>query len=419
MKSISKIKILGLLLLITSSLSAQFNTRFFNDTTQQLNFYAGADFAYGSNVMTNEFSNKFLFGGKIERELKDKTYKNLGNDNRLGGDLNYRLAVEIPFDTIFRKTGISLIVGAEFNEHVDVTFDENLFRLIFDGNKQFAGQITDISQTNYNYYKYQRLNIGFINHKKYGNKLAKEGVVLSIIKGEEHQAANGSGTMTTEQYGRQIDLDIKYTYNSSDTTNKGFKAFNGIGVSTDLFSEFYFKNGDKFYMGLEDLGFVHWNKNSIEISTDSLYSYNGIVIDDIFNINDSLIDKLSKDSILDIISTKKQEADYAIALPTAVHLIYSKQLSHKVIGSLGVYYKILSSYKPLIYANVNYYLNPTFVIKTQLAWGGYGKYNIGLSVGKSIKNSFQLFVGTNNLEGFVIPSKAYGNSGFIGLKKYF
>lgn len=397
----------------------QFSNDLFIDSTQRLSFYAGMDFSYGSNVMSNQFSNKFLFGGTIDRDLKDDTYKNLGTNNRLGGDLNYHLTAEIPLDTIFRKTNISLIVGVEFNDHVDVTFDENLFKLVFDGNKQFAGQTTDISQTNYNYYKYQRLNVGLVKYKDYDGKPAKEGVVISLIKGEEHQAANGSGTMTTEQYGRQIDLDLMYTYNSSDTANKGFKAFNGLGISTDLFSEFYFKNGDKFRIAIEDLGFVHWNKNSLEIRTDSFYTYRGVVIDDIFNINDSLIDKLSKDSILDIISTNREKADYAIALPTAVHLTYSKQLSNKTIGSLGVYHKILSSYLPLIYANINYSINPTFVIKSQLSWGGYGKYNVGLYFAKSIKNSFQLFVGTNNLEGFVIPSKAYGNSGFVGLKKYF
>ena len=345
---------------------SQFNNNFFVDSVQRLSFYTGLDFSYGSNVMSNQFSNKFLFGGTIDRSLKDKTYKNLGDNNRLGGDLNYQITAEIPFDTVFRKTGISLIVGVEFNEHVDVTFDENLFRLIFDGNKQFAGQTTDISQTNYNYYKYQRLNFGFVKHKKYDGKPAKEGVILSLIKGEEHQAANGSGSMTTEQYGRQIDLDLMYTYNSSDTANKGLKAFNGLGISTDIFSEFYFKNGDKFYLAIEDLGFVHWNKNSLEIMTDSSYSYKGVVIDDIFNINDSLIDKLSKDSILDIISTNREKADYATALPSAVHLRYTKQLSTKVIGNLGVYHKILSSYFPLIYANVNYYFNPTFVVMSQL-----------------------------------------------------
>lgn len=398
---------------------AQFDINFFTDTTQQLNFYAGLDFTYGSNVMSNQFSNKFLFGGNIDRDLKDKAYKNLGDNNRLGGDLNYNLTAEIPFDTIFKKTGISLIVGVEFNEHVNVTFDENLFRLIFDGNKQFAGQTTNISQTNYNYYKFQRLNFGFVNYKKSKGKMAKEGVILSIIKGQEHEAANGSGTMTTEQYGRQIDLDLIYTYNSSDTANKGFKAFNGLGLSTDLFSEFYLQNGDKVYLGIEDLGFVHWNKNSIEIGTDSFYSYEGVVIDNIFNINDSLIDNLSKDSILEVISTNKEKEDYAIALPTGFHINYSKQFNQKLRGSVGVYYKILSSYFPLIYANTTYNFNPNFAFKSQIAWGGYGKYNIGFSLAKSIKNSFQIFIGTNNLEGFVVPSKAYSNSGFIGLKKYF
>jgi len=414
-----KIKLVLFLSVISINLSAQFNTNFFRDTTQQLNFYVGADFTYGSNVISNQFSNKFLFGGEIDRELKDKAYENLGNNNRLGGDLNYFLNAEVPFDTIFGKSNISLIFGLEYNEHVNVTFDENLFRLIFDGNKQFAGQTTNISQTNYNYFKYQRFNFGFINYKFSEGRTAKEGVVLSIIKGEEHQAANGQGQMKTEQFGRQIDLDLTYTYNSSDTTNKGIAAFNGWGLSTDLFTELYLKNGDKFYLGIEDLGFVHWNKKSIEISTDSSYLFDGVYIDNIFDINDSLIDRISKDSIFEAISNTKQKADYAIALPTAFHIVYTKELSDKLKANVGLYYKILSSYFPLLYANAIYYANPNFAIKTQLAWGGYGKYNVGLSLAKSIKNSFQLFIGTNNIEGFIMPNNAYSNSGFIGLKKYF
>lgn len=61
----------------------QFNNDLFVDSTQRLSFYAGMDFSYGSNVMSNQFSNKFLFGGTIDRDLKDDTYKNLGTNNRL------------------------------------------------------------------------------------------------------------------------------------------------------------------------------------------------------------------------------------------------------------------------------------------------------------------------------------------------
>lgn len=402
------------------SAKAQFNTDFFTDTTQRFNIYVGADYTYGSTAMNNQFLNKFLFGGKIDREMKDNAYSKLNKNNRLGGDLNYKIAAEIPFDTLFGKRNLSLLVGVEFTEHIDASFSADLFKFTFDGNKQFAGMSADISATNFNYYKYQRINVGLIKHKFSEGKLAKEGFVLSIIKGEEHKAITiPKGSIYTEELGRSIEVGIDYIYNSSDTAQKGIKAFNGFGISTDLFTEFFLKNGDKIYLGIEDLGFVYWNKNSLELAADSLFYFDGIAIDNIFDLNDSILDNISKDSIIDNISTRNEKGDYSVALPTALHIIYTKQLSEKSKVNAGIYYKILSNYFPLIYTNYYYYIKPNFVVKTQLSYGGYGKFNIGLALAKSFNNKFDVMIGTNNIEGLLVPNMSYSNSGFIGLKKYF
>lgn len=413
---------LTFLIILGSAISAtaQFNTDFFTDTTQRFNIYVGANYTYGSSVMNNQFLNKFLFGGKIDREMKDKAYSKLSGNNRLGGDLNYQLAAEIPFDTLFGKTNLSLLVGVELNEHIDASFSSDLFKFTFDGNKQFAGMSADISNTNYNYYKYQRVNVGLIKHKLVDGKQAKEGFVVSLIKGEEHKAITiPTGSIYTEQLGKAIDIDIDYIYNSSDTAQKGLKAFNGFGVSTDLFTEFFLKNGDKIYLGIEDLGFVYWNNNSLELAADSLFHFGGIVVDNIFDLNDSLLDNISKDSIIDNITNRDEKGDYSIALPTAFHIIYTKQINEKSKFNAGIYYKILSNYFPLIYTNYFYYINPKFSVKTQLAYGGYGKFNVGFAVAKSFNNKIDIMIGTNNIEGLMFPNMSYSNSGFIGLKKYF
>jgi hypothetical protein len=417
-----KIELFFLFALILScgKLSSQNNTDFFVDSTQQLNVSVGMDFTYGSTVMNNEFLNKFLFGGKIDRELKDKAYTNLGGNNRLGGDLNYKATVEIPFDTIFGKSDISMVIGVEANEHIDGAFSSDLFRFTFDGNKQFAGESASLDGINYNYYKIQRLNLGFINHKIFDNGIAKEGAIISIIKGEEQRAITiPRGSIFTEQNGREIDVDLNYLYNSSDTANKGFMAFNGMGISTDLFTEFFLKNGDKIYMGIEDLGFVYWNKSSLEITTDSVFHYEGVFIDNIFDLNDSLIDNLSKDSIINSISTTNEKGDYSVALPTAIHLTYTKIFNDKWKANIGFYGRILSNYFPYIYANIYHYFNSSFAIKSQLAYGGYGKINVGVALSKNIKNSFNIFIGTNNIDALVAPVNSYSSSGFLGVKKYF
>ncbi|MBL4667654.1 MAG: hypothetical protein JKY30_00105 [Flavobacteriales bacterium] len=417
------IKILVTFLLIGFSqfaVVAQNSNDFFADSTRQLNVFFGLNYTYGSSVMNNEFLNKFIFGGKIEREHKDKAYQKLSNNNRLGGDLNYKFITEIPLDTFLGKTSLSFQVGLEIIEHMDGEFSSDLFRFVFDGNKQFAGKSINLGGTNFNYFSYQQLNLGIINYRTIDEKLAKEGVIVSIIMAKEHKAITvPTGSIFTEELGKEIDVDLNYLYNSSDTNNTGIGAYNGVGVSTDLFTEFFLKNGDKIHLGVEDLGFIYWNSNSLELAADSIFHFEGVEVDNIFDLNDSLLSTISKDSLINSITTSDKKRDYSIALPTAININYTKIINEKWKINIGLYHKILSNYFPLISTNYYYYFNKKFVVKAHLSYGGYGKLNTGLALAKSVSRYFDIFIGTNNLEAYVVPSTSYSSSGFLGLKAYF
>jgi hypothetical protein len=397
---------------------AQVDNDFFNDTTQRVSIDLSGNYSFGSNAVNTKFLNKFLFGGKIEQELKESVYSNLSEYNNIGQDINYHLNVTIPFDTLFNKTNLSLLFGIEFIEHFDIKFTEDLFKFTFDGNKQFAGKSAEISGTNFNFYNYQQINFGLINTKVKGDKIAKEGVIFSLIKGQSHQAITiPTASIFTEQDGKEIIVDLNYTYNSSDTANNGLSAFNGYGVSTDLFTQFFLKNGDKIHLGINDLGFIYFNKQSIEYRTDSTFYYDGIEVDNVFDLNDSILSDISKDSIVENISTTNK-GDYSIALPTAFNIIYTKYINQKWKLKFGIYHKILSNYFPLIYTNAYYYFNNSLAVKGRISYGGYGKFNAGLAFGKTFKR-FDILIGTNNIVAFIAPSSTYNNTGFVTVKAYF
>ncbi|KAB2859566.1 MAG: hypothetical protein F9K09_01650 [Flavobacteriales bacterium] len=408
-----------LLFLVSEGIAQQTNT-FFNDTIPRLNISINGQFDYGSNVASNQFINKFIFGGKIDQQNKTNLYKNLGSRNTIGGDFNLSFKAEIPVDSFLGKTNFSFLIGIEHNEHFDGKFSSDLSKIIFDGNKPFAGKHANISGTNFNYINYQQLNFGFINFKKSRQKTAREGAVFSIIKAQEHQAIIiPDGTLFTEQFGKQLEVDINYTYNSSDSTKKGIKAFNGIGISTDLFTEFYVKNNGKISIEINDLGFIQWGKKSIQIEADTLLIYDGVEVDNVFDLNDSIISSFSQDSLLDYVSTKKSKGGYAIALPTSINLNYQHTINSKWNASIGIKHRILANYFPLIYSNIQYYITPKFIVQGNLLYGGYGKFNGGITIAKQFKDNFQLVVGTTHLGAFILPSATYSNNGFLQLKVYF
>lgn len=415
-----KVKLLLILVLFSFNGFTQSFQNYFSDTIQRTNVAIQTNYQYGSDGMSNQFMNKFIYGGKIDQDLKSKAYKKLKPNNTFGADLNVNINAEIPFDTLLGKTNLSLVVGVEMVEHIDVNFTEDLFKLTFDGNKQFAGEYAELGKTGFNYFNYQQINLGLINYKKQNGRVAREGVMFSVIKAEEHIAIKvPRGTMFTEQLGKEIELDINYIYNSSDTANRGLSAFNGYGVSTDLFSEFYLKNNDKITVEVNDLGFIHWNQQSIQIEADSIFNYDGVDFDNIFDLNDSIVSSISRDSLIELISSKKNKQGYAIALPTSLNLFYTKSLNSKIKIDVGVRHKILANYFPMIYGNIYYQFNPTLVAQTHLSYGGYGLFNMGLAVAKSFNNKFQFYLGSNNVLAFIMPKSTYSGSGFVGLKMYF
>ena len=394
----------------------QFND-FFEDTLQRVNISTFGSYNYGSNAITSNFINTFITGEKIDDPLKQNVFGRLADQNRFGGDLNYQLNIEIPLKKKGEQSPVSLLVGVGQNEHIDSRFSRDLFKLIFDGNKQFAGETIDISGFNYSYFTYQELRVGFINHKKNKAKVAKRGVVLSVIKAEEFQDITVSrGTIFVEELGREITLDLNYAYNQSDTANQGFSAVNGLGVATDLFTQFFLKNGDKISLAIEDLGFIYWNNQSINNAADSVFNYEGIFIGNVFDLNDSLLTDISRDSIIDNIAVVNQKTSSSIAIPASLNVSYTKYFNKKLRINMGFYHKILANYFPLIYTNTYYHFSKSIAMKAHISYGGYGKLNTGLAIGTFINNKYTIFVGSNNIEGFLIPQSSYANNGYLGLK---
>lgn len=419
-RKISNILIVIFVCFISSLAYSQNFQSFFEDSLRRTNISIQSNYFYGSSSINNAFMNKFIYGGEITREEKDKIYEKLNTLNTFGADFNVNINAELKFDTLFGKTKLMMLVGAEMIEHADARFSADLFKLFMDGNKQFAGKYADLSKTNINYFSYQQLNFGLINYRTHNNKIAREGVIFSLIKGQEHTAVKiPRGTLFTEEFGREIELDLNYIYNNSDTASKKITAFNGLGVSTDLFSEFNLDENSKLYVAVNDLGFIQWNKKSIQIQADSLFTYDGVDVENIFDLNDSLVSSISRDSLLNLISNQRNKGSYAIALPTSINLMYSKQFNSKLKAEFGFRHKILANYFPWVYGNLYYYFKPNLVSQIHLSYGAYGTYNFGLAIAKSFKEKLQCYVGTHNVLGFLVPQYTNSGSAYIGLKMYF
>ena len=115
----------------------------------------------------------------------------------------------------------------------------------------------------------------------------------------------------------------------------------------------------------------------------------------------------------------KQKQGETKLLPTSFTIDYTKYINEKWQFNGGIYYKIFANYFPLFYTNTSYFVTPNFITRVHLSYGGYGKLNLGLALAYQLKNSYTLFVGSNNIDAFISPSTSFANNGFVGIKAQF
>ena len=85
----------------------------------------------------------------------------------------------------------------------------------------------------------------------------------------------------------------------------------------------------------------------------------------------------------------------------------------------GIRYVFNGNYHLLAYVKGNFIINPKFTVSATVGYGGYGKFNYGIGAFANLGKGFIIYAGSSNLEGFITPKKAAGQSAYISLVKNF
>jgi hypothetical protein len=85
----------------------------------------------------------------------------------------------------------------------------------------------------------------------------------------------------------------------------------------------------------------------------------------------------------------------------------------------GLQYRIANGYLPYGYVGARAPLPHGFFIDGRFAYGGYGSWNLGLELRKRFGEVFEVRLGTNNIEGYVLPMFGTSQSAYISLAGYF
>jgi hypothetical protein len=235
---------------------------------------------------------------------------------------------------------------------------------------------------------------------------------MSLINGQNLYNVNVSdGGIFTQETGEYIDITMKGDMYQSKTNSFS----NGLGAGLNFKYEIKKDSTYRILFEARNVGFMRWNNSTKHSSMDTTIRFEGIVIDNIFAIQDSTFNNINAESIAGD-GLKTQNASHWMSLPLTLRANYRHYLGTKNYLEGDITYKNWGTYIPKLIVSYGRQFNRSISAEVNGGYGGYGTYHVGANFNANLRY-FQFKVGASDLLGFIAP-KQFCNQGAYLMASY-
>ncbi len=365
----------------------------------------------GSNALDNSFFKKSIFGGHLENGHLDKLQSVMKDQNRAGFIASVSLEIYNMRDTIFNRPQWGIRAGFSTNYHGAMSFSKDLYSVIYRGNAAFMNDTAMLGPLNYQFQAWQKMGFGIFNKHNLSS------LTLSLVEGQKLQSLIVSEAgLYTSMNGDSLALSYRGDLLRSDRARSGLANGSGIGAALDLdYNLPLEEHNGVISISLRDFGFVAWNRMSEKITYDSITSWTGVNVHDVFQMTS---DSLDLPGLKDSLNYSTQFKRVLMPLPASVHLRYSRFFSAKNFYEAGISIWPNKAAVPLVYAGLSHFISEHFLLSEKVSFGGYGRFGIGAEVQWMPRGAWLFRVGTRHIGGFTMGS-ARSVDAYFSLAKIF
>lgn len=392
-------------------LDAILSKSFYTDSAK-LQITTGLDYELNSNrSLPNSLLKDIYVNRTISETSKYQSNERLKGFNTLGLNGLADLSVKYKIDNdkaVFVKAYTSQL--ASFN------FTDDAFKVVTNGNADYAGKTADFSGSSVYNINYQTIGLGL--EKKIKSKLYSVG--LYYVSGSQYQNYEiKNGKLFTEIDGTYINFvnNSKIEYTDNQKTN----LFSNVGAGTSLsFSvvDFDTSKALNYSFHVSDLGFVTYN-NVSTFSKDTSYNFDGYEIPNLLQINTSDFLNVRTDSIYTVLGYKEVNQSKTVYLPFKIKTNIAYKLSNKLNLLADLQYIKLKKYMPKVGVGLQYKLCNYFSAFTKITAGGFGGVNSQLGFYTQLPGKIHLYANINALEYLIAPAKTSGVGLQVNLARVF
>lgn len=395
-----------LLILVSFSAFSQELTPVFEDTVFERNELHLSSFNYySSNRFNNDLMDKFIFGGEITTEIKDRSEQRLGRINSFGAEAEQRIDFFNGDINPLGRDQYGMIISFSDNHLVSSNIASDLFRTVMYGNTDYVGDTMDFSFSHLQYLHFQKFGVGFFE------KRTRSYIQVNFVAGSKEVDARLNDSWMVSQPD-SVFLNLNGTGVASDRFYP-YWAFQGSGVSLDMNYNFLFQNkkGNQQILNLKinNLGVIFWNPFTSQYRIDSLSTYTGFDINEILNRPE---DETRSYNFFDTLGLEEATGKTITTMPVEFTLqklpiITSDQKLQYMFGFKTI---LTSDYVPYVFGGLFYKPIDNFAVSSRLSYGGFGGFKWGLNLNYWIKDRVSLALGTFDVMGGVSGKFGYGRS---------
>jgi len=371
-----------------------------------------------SNALTEEFINTWINSGFISDEIKNSVLNRMQNSNLAGTNISGKVYyIRDHYNTLSESGYIGYFAGFESNYLLSIRFNNDLFRLAFIGNESYENKTISIDNNKFVSLAWDKAGGGLYKRVSNENGIALGGISLNILRARQYNKIDvNKANLFTASNGEFIDVDAKFKgYQSDNNASSGILAFNGYGISTDLFYRFTYKNKLNYYFAVSNFGIIKMNKKSLSINHDTSFRFSGIQLNEIIQNNSISWNTGSPDSIIDSYIPEYESGIYYINTPCTLSAGFSWiAVKNRLNLNMNIDYMLFIPYLPKVQIQSDIHLNKNFSISPSFIYGGFNKGNAGIEI--NYKNKyFQFYCGSNDINGLLYPHKSSGMSAYLSL----
>lgn len=394
-------------LFVSAGSMAQYG-QFLRSPSDTSKHYLSVDMGFESNAnsLTNKMIQSLLWGGHMDNTFLTEQRDKL---NALNNHLGYEFRSSITYS--WKQRAHEWQVGLKYRDLFGFNYTRDFFGLVFLGNYAYEGQIADLTNSNYAYWRYAGLQAGWskwLNEGK-GGKLY---VGLSAVYSPNYQQlTSNSASLYTAPDAEYLKLQGDFTLQYKDQQN-GYGAGLDLGYSVE-FGE------NLLLIQVQDLGFMQFS-GVTQYRGDSTYEYRGEDAGNIGSFNgDSLFSNISTGGFVSKFGIEQKQVSVTQMLPFSVNLVYLRKLNEKWNASLQGYYTKMPAYVPRATARIERLFQNNWKANLGLAYGGFGRENVLLGAQKTWASNWTLHMEGYFLGLLVLPNNSHGFGLTFGVKKSF